>query len=158
MGVEQHLVRLERIGPHQKGAAMRQLRVCHLKLDPFAADVVLKARNACATPIFAPIELECLAGLEHQGDKGAASGRLLCAKPVLPPCPSKRRYTTVGSVIAELDQILMYPLTDSAFLQKMSREVASQFGAPCAACVSAPRARRIIYPHMDPACSDGLAS
>lgn|GEM_PF-5791943 len=39
MGIEQHLMRLQQISPHQKGAAVRQLDMRHLQLDPLAANI-----------------------------------------------------------------------------------------------------------------------
>ena len=52
MRIKQHLMRLQQIGPNQEGAAMRQLDVRHLQLNPLSANI---------GPVFAPVELECLA-------------------------------------------------------------------------------------------------
>src|SRR5690606_3184060 len=49
VGIEQHLVGLQRIGPQQKGPAVRQLDMGNLKLRAFAA------QNG---EILAPVELE----------------------------------------------------------------------------------------------------
>ena len=38
MGIEQHLMGLQWIGAHQKSPAVRELRMGHLKLDPFATE------------------------------------------------------------------------------------------------------------------------
>ena len=52
VGIEQHLVGLEQIGPDQEGPAVRQLHVRHLKL---------RALPAQQRVILAPVELEGLA-------------------------------------------------------------------------------------------------
>lgn len=57
VGIEQHLMRLQQIGPHQKCAAVRQLDMGDLKLEALALDI---------GPVLAPIELECLAQLNDQ--------------------------------------------------------------------------------------------
>ena len=41
MGIEQHLMRLQQIGADQKGAAMRELDMSDLQLDPLAPSVGL---------------------------------------------------------------------------------------------------------------------
>jgi hypothetical protein len=68
VGVEQHFVGLQQIGAQREGAAVGQLGVGDLQLGPLAA----KDR-----PVFRPVELERLAGLKCQGNKGAASVGLL---------------------------------------------------------------------------------
>jgi hypothetical protein len=50
VGIEQHLVRLQRISPHQECPTVRQLGVCNLQFDAFATN---------RGPVFAPVELEC---------------------------------------------------------------------------------------------------
>ena len=70
-----------------------------LELDPLAADI---------GPVLAPVELECLAGLKHQGNVGAAPGRLLCPVPIGPPGSGEGRNATVGAVVPELDQISVH--------------------------------------------------
>ncbi len=37
--IEQHLTRLQKIRPHQEGAAVKQLDVHHLQLDPLATNI-----------------------------------------------------------------------------------------------------------------------
>ena len=49
VGVEQHLVRLQEIGPNDEGPAVAQLRMGHLQLGAFIAD---------DRPVFRPVELE----------------------------------------------------------------------------------------------------
>ena len=76
VGIEQHLMCLQRIGPDNEGAAVRQLAVCNLQFDAFTTN---------RGPVFAPIELERFTGLEHQRYKCAASSRLLSTMPISPP-------------------------------------------------------------------------
>src|SRR6478735_2711450 len=52
MGIEQHLVRLQQVGPDQKSPTVRQLDMCDLQLRALAAYHGI---------IFTPIELECFA-------------------------------------------------------------------------------------------------
>ena len=78
--VEQHLMCLQQIRPDQKRAAMRQLDVCDLQLGPFAPDDRV---------IFAPIELEGLARLEHQRHECPAIRRALRPLPVRFPGADK---------------------------------------------------------------------
>ena len=66
--VEQHFVGLQRIGAKHESAAVGQLGVGDLQFGSLAT----KDR-----PVFRPVELERLAGLKRQGDKGAASVGLL---------------------------------------------------------------------------------
>jgi len=49
MGVKQHLVGLQKIGPDDKGEAVRQLEVRHLQFGALAAE---------DRPVLAPIELK----------------------------------------------------------------------------------------------------
>jgi hypothetical protein len=95
-GVEQHLVGLQLVGPDHKGPAVRQLGVRGLQLDPLAAD---------HRPVLAPVELECLAGLESQRHEHAAPGCALRDLPLRPPLPDKGRNPSVGAVIAQGDQV-----------------------------------------------------
>lgn len=86
--------------------------MCHLELDPLAADI---------GPAFAPVELERLAGLEHQWHIRAAPSRLFRPVPVGTPSPRKGRHASVGAVIAELDQIGVHLLHGAAFLARLAR-------------------------------------
>ena len=70
MSVEQHLMRLQQIGPHQKGAAVRQLDMGNLQLDAFTAHI---------GPVFAPLELERLAWCEHQWYESSPIRRMIRA-------------------------------------------------------------------------------
>ena len=58
MRIEQHLMRLQWICVHQECSAVRELRMGRLQLDPFTIDI---------GPIFAPVELERLAGWNTKG-------------------------------------------------------------------------------------------
>jgi hypothetical protein len=58
MGIEQHLVGLEQVGPDQEGPAVRELHVRHLKLGALPAQ---------HRGILAPVELEGLAGRNVRG-------------------------------------------------------------------------------------------
>lgn len=71
----------------------------NLQFDPLAADI---------GPVFAPIELERFARLEHQRHKGAAPGRLLRPMPIGTPRTGKGRDTSIGAVIPKLHQISVH--------------------------------------------------
>ena len=86
MGVEQHLVRLQRIGPHDEGPTVAELEVSHLQLGALAAD---------DRPIFRPVELERFAGLERQRHEGAAPARLHLTLALFLPGPRKGGHTTI---------------------------------------------------------------
>lgn len=64
MGIEQHLMGLQQIGPDQEGSAVRQLDVGDLQFGALAAEDCI---------ILAPIELERLARPEGQRNEGAAA-------------------------------------------------------------------------------------
>jgi len=87
VGVEQHLVCLQEIGPDNEGAAVAQLRMGHLQLGPLIAD---------DGPIFRPVELERFTGLECQRHECSASRRLKFSLPIGPPFPSEGRDTAIG--------------------------------------------------------------
>lgn len=91
---------------------MRQLDMGDLQLDPLADNV---------RPVFAPVELERLAGPKHQGHECAASRRLLCTVPIRPPSPSKSRHPPVGPIVTELHQIGMHLLHGATFLARLPR-------------------------------------
>jgi len=96
MRIEQHLVGLQQIGTDQEGPAVRQLDMRHLQLRALAAE---------KSPIFAPVELECLARSEGKRHEGAASRRLARALPIGPPVPGKGGDPVVGTGEAERHQI-----------------------------------------------------
>jgi len=66
-GIEQHLVRLDQVGPHDERPAVRQLRVRHPQLSAVAAQ---------HRPILAPVKLERIAGGKGQRHKSAAAADL----------------------------------------------------------------------------------
>ena len=82
MGIEQHLMCLQQIGPDQEGSAVRQHDVGDLELGALAA-------QDCK--ILTPIELEGLARPKREWHEGAASCRLLLPLPVGPPVTRKSR-------------------------------------------------------------------
>jgi hypothetical protein len=86
VGVEQHLVRLQRIGSHDEGTAVAELEVRHLKLGAFAAE---------NRPVLRPLELERLARLERQRHEGAAPARLHLTLALFLPGPRKGGDTTI---------------------------------------------------------------
>lgn len=101
MGVEQHLVGLQGIGPQKEGPAVRQLDMADLELYALAAD---------NRKILAPVELERLPGAESQGDEGAAPRCLFVALTIGAPLPCKGRHTVVGTSKAKSDEIGMHLL------------------------------------------------
>jgi hypothetical protein len=86
VGVKQHLVRLQRIGSNDEGAAVTQLRMGHLQLGALIAD---------DRPIFGPVELECLPRLERQRNESAASCSLQLPLQIRLPLPGESSNTTV---------------------------------------------------------------
>lgn len=101
MGVEQHLVGLQGIGSQQEGPAVRQLDVGYLELHAVVAD---------HREVFAPVELECLAGAESQRNEGATPRSLLLSVPIGPPLSRKGSNTVVGPVETKCHQIGMHLL------------------------------------------------
>ena len=73
-------MRLQRIGPHGEGAAVAELEVRDLKLGALTAD---------DRPIFRPVELERLAGVERKRHEGASPARLHLTLALFPPGPRK---------------------------------------------------------------------
>ena len=82
MGVKQHLVGLQQIGPDQKGPTVRQLDMGNLQLCALTAEEGI---------ILAPIKLERLARTKSQGNERAAPRRLLLPLPICPPVTGKGR-------------------------------------------------------------------
>ena len=110
MGVKQHLMGLQWIGPQQKDPAVRQLDMRHLQLGPLAA------QNG---KVLAPVELESLARLKDQWHKCSAPRCLLLLLPICPPSPGKSCYTTVGTGVTQLHQILMQLLRRPPLLARL---------------------------------------
>ncbi len=111
MRVEQHLMRLEQIGPDQERPAVRQRDVSHLQLDALAAGM---------GPVLAPIELERLARLEHQRHECPAIRRLLRALPISSPSPHKGCDPLIRAVIAKLNQICVHLLGGAPVLARLA--------------------------------------
>jgi len=101
MGIEQHLMRLQQIGPHQKCPAVRQLNVGDLQLDPLTADI---------GPVFAPIKLKGFTRLEHKRHEDTPVGRVIRALAFAFPFTNEGRNTLVGTVISQLHQIGVHQL------------------------------------------------
>jgi hypothetical protein len=112
MGIEQHLVRLQRIRAHQECPTVRQLGVRNLQFDAFATN---------RGPVFAPVELERFTGLEHQRHKCAAPSRLLCTVSISPPRACKGCDTLIGAIVAKLDQVLMHQLYVAPLFARLPR-------------------------------------
>ena len=98
-GVEQHLVGLERIGPHDERLAVRQLGVRGLQPGLLAGD---------HGPVLAPVELERLARLEHQRHECPAPAGLRVTLAVGLPRPHKRRHTVVGTIVSQDHEICVH--------------------------------------------------
>ncbi len=96
MGVEQHLVRLERIRPDEEGAAVRQLDVRNLQLGPLTAQ---------DRPVLAPVELESFPARKDQRNERASPTALLLPLPVSLPGPDERRHPVVGPLVSQHHQI-----------------------------------------------------
>ena len=107
MSVEQHLMRLQKISPDQKGAAMRQLDVGNLQLDTLAANI---------GPVLAPVELKCLAWRKHQRNKSSPISRMMRPLAFALPFPHEGRNTLIGTFISQLHQIGVHQLRRSAIL------------------------------------------
>jgi hypothetical protein len=98
VGVEQHLVRLQEIGPHDEGPAVAQLvcATCSLVRSlPMIAQSSDQS-NWKASPRF-----------ERQRHEGPAPCRLQLPLPIGLPLPGKGRHPIVGTAIAEAHQIGM---------------------------------------------------
>ena len=81
------------------------------QLDVFTAD---------SGPIFAPVELERLARLEHQGQKSPSTSCLHCMLSVCLPCPNKGSHAFVRSIKTKLHQICMQLLGRAPLLARLS--------------------------------------
>lgn len=87
--VEQHLVGLQQIGPHEEGAAVAELELCDLQLGTLAVD---------DGPVLATVELERFPGRKPERNEGSASG-CLCLLVLFPsPASGKRRDTNMEPV------------------------------------------------------------
>ena len=107
MGVEQHLVRLQQVGPHVEGPAVAELEVRNLQLGALAAE---------HGPVLAPVELEGLAGLEDQRHEGAAASGLLGFLALERPVSREGGHAVVGAVVAELHELGVHLLQGAPLL------------------------------------------
>jgi hypothetical protein len=89
--VEQHLVRLQKIGPNDKSTTVRQLGMGDLQLD------LLATQNRI---ILAPVELEGLTWLEDKRNEGPAPAGLLLILAVALPIARKGRHAGIRAIIA----------------------------------------------------------
>ena len=96
MRIKQHLMRLQQIGPNQKGAAVRQLDMGNLQLDPLAANI---------GPVLAPIKLKGFTRLEYKRQEDTPVGRVIRTLPFAFPFPHEGRNPFIGTVISQLHQI-----------------------------------------------------
>ena len=111
VGIEQHLVGLERGGAQQEGPAVGQLDRRHLKLGALVGQMPV---------VFAPVELEGLSRSERQRNEGAAARRLLFPLAICPPVPRKGRNPALGAGEARLDQIGMHLLQRPPLLARLA--------------------------------------
>lgn len=107
VGIEQHLVRLQRIGAQVERSAVTELEVGYLQLGAHASE---------NSPVLAPVELEGLTRTEGQGNEGATASGLLCHKALLVPEARKGRHTVVGAAITERLQIQVHLLDGAPLL------------------------------------------
>ena len=111
-GIEQHLVGLQQIRPHDEGLAVRQLGVRHLQLDPFTAQ---------HRPVFAPVKLEGLSRGKGQRHKCTAPARLCITLAFSFPGPHKGRYPAVGADVAQRNKVGVDLLRCAALLSRLAR-------------------------------------
>ena len=109
--VEQHLVGLQRISPHDERLAVRELGVRGLQLDSLTA----KHR-----PVLAPVELEGFTSPEHQRHERAAPAGLGITLAVGLPAPHKRRHPAVGSFISQSDEVGVHLLGRALLLARLA--------------------------------------
>ena len=112
VGVEEHLVGLQRVGAQQERSAVAELEVGDLQLGALARD---------DRPVLAPVELEGLARAEAQGHEGAASGGLLDLVSACRPRPREGRHAVVGTVEAEHDEVGVHLLQGPPLLARLGR-------------------------------------
>ena len=132
-GVEQHLVGLQQIGPHDEGFAVRQLGVRHLQLGPFAAE---------HGPVLAPVKLESLARGKNQRHECAPAGGLGITLTVRLPLAHESRNPAIGAIVTKLPQV--------------RRASASPCAAACVTCPPQPEARQQASRQTGQACSAAL--
>lgn len=102
---------LERIGPDDKGSAVRQFRMCGLQLGLLAGD---------HGPVLAPVELERLARLEYQWDESSAPNSLGVALAVRLPGPRESRDAIVGTIVSQGHEIGVHLLDRASLLARLA--------------------------------------
>src|SRR3546814_7088128 len=107
MGVEQHRVGLQQIGPNDEGATVAEFEVRYLELGTDPGN---------DRPVLAPVELERLSRSEGQRHECSSAADLLFATILIAPVPCESRNTAIGTVIAKADKIGMQ-LFDCSLLQ-----------------------------------------
>lgn len=112
VGIEQHLMRLQRIGPDDESPAVRQFGMRNLQFDALTTN---------RGPIFAPVELECFARLEDQRHKRPVPRRLLSTMPISAPRARKCCDPLVRSIVSKLDQIFVHSLNTAPLLTRLTR-------------------------------------
>ena len=111
MGVEQHLVGLQKISPDEEGTAVRQLDMGHLQLRVFAAD---------RCPVLAPVKLEGFPGLEGERHEGSPASALALALPFLLPAAGEGGNAVVGALVAERREFGMQLLQRPPLLSRLA--------------------------------------
>ncbi len=111
VGIKQHLVGLEQIGPHNKGPAVAELGMGDLELDPLAPD---------QCPILAPVKLESFARLKNKRNENAPAAHILLALAFLFPSTGKGRHTTIRAFETEAHQISMDLLDGAPLLARLA--------------------------------------
>lgn len=101
MGLEQHFMRLQQIGPDDEGAAVAKLEVGHLPLHADIADDL---------KILAQVKLERLARGKGQKHEDATSGGLPQPFALLLSGADERRHAVAGTVTAKADEIGLHTL------------------------------------------------
>jgi hypothetical protein len=96
VGVEEHLVRLQQIGPDAERPAMAELEMRHLQLGALAGN---------HRPILAPVELERLPWPKYQRDERAAAGSFKRLLAFGAPFPVEGRHPPVRTFEPEGYQI-----------------------------------------------------
>ncbi len=112
VGVEEHLVGLQRIGSQHEGPAVTELEVGDLQLAALASE---------DGPVFAPVELEGFAGTKSKRDEGAAAAGLLGLVAAGRPGPGERGDAAVGAVKTERHEIGMHLPNRASLLARLAR-------------------------------------
>ncbi|MNY02987.1 hypothetical protein D3C86_1355820 [compost metagenome] len=98
MGIEQHLVRLQKIRPDDERPGIAKLCMGHLQFGALIAD---------DCPVFRPVELEGLTRIKGQRNERPTSRCLQLPLQISFPFPSKSSNPTIRSLVAKAHQIGM---------------------------------------------------